>query len=414
MNYTTHLFDHYRSGRLPYSKGNLAQPHLVWACQLPSYPPHGPESTAVFDKQGNLYFGCHDGCFYSINPDGNVRWSFTTQAKIYSSPTIVNHSLIYFASGDGNLYCLNTQGKKMWHRSISHSEGLDQGFSSLLTGFHRGAFKIFLMIHKILIKYKKAEFYYKKEQNLQEMRCWASPNVDSNGTIYINGPGIGLQAIEAQTGDLFWQLPLSVPQYHLAGVAISKTNDIFCPSQQRYLYCVDKKGKEKWRFDSSINGNIWGSPSVDPENDQIYFSVSANKVKSSVFAVDHTGKCKWASSVEDEIRGSVAVSYEDYVVVCGLNGYLFFIEKTTGKVTMKKQISFAERGLWTTPSIDKSGHIFVTATDSRYCGRLVCLDKAGNQIWSYKTGKVLSTPILDENKRMYIGSWQGEYLCLQT
>jgi hypothetical protein len=63
---TTFLFDRARTGRLPFCKGAQIEPELVWRFELPSFPLTGPESSPVFDKDMNSYFGAHDGCFYSL------------------------------------------------------------------------------------------------------------------------------------------------------------------------------------------------------------------------------------------------------------------------------------------------------------------------------------------------------------
>ena len=110
----TFLFDKSRSGRLRFGKGKMGPFELVWRCRLPSYPPRAPESTPAFDDEGNLYFGSHDCCFYSVDRDGKLRWMYKVgNQKVYSSPAI-SEGKVVVASGDGRLFCFALDGQLQW------------------------------------------------------------------------------------------------------------------------------------------------------------------------------------------------------------------------------------------------------------------------------------------------------------
>ena len=90
-------------------------------------------------------------------------------------------------------------------------------------------------------------------------------------------------------------------------------------------------------------------------------------------------------------------------------------EVENGTILKSLILSYAnERALWTTPSIDSKGNIFVSTKDTRHSGTLYCIDDNANIIWSYSTGKSLTTPVIDQYGRIYVGSWNGEFLCLDT
>ena len=86
---TMFLFDRARTGRLPFRKGSRIEPELVWRFELPSFPPTGPESSPVFDKDMNSYFGAHDGCFYSLTKTGILRWMFKTRGQNILQPCAI-------------------------------------------------------------------------------------------------------------------------------------------------------------------------------------------------------------------------------------------------------------------------------------------------------------------------------------
>jgi len=43
---------------------------------------------------------------FAINPDGTLKWSYTTSGAVVSSPAIDADGTIYFGSIDGNLYAI--------------------------------------------------------------------------------------------------------------------------------------------------------------------------------------------------------------------------------------------------------------------------------------------------------------------
>ena len=63
-------------------------------------------STPAIAKNGTICFGCDDGNFYVLNPDGSEKWHVKTGAEVRSSPVIDSDGMIYFTSDDGYLYAV--------------------------------------------------------------------------------------------------------------------------------------------------------------------------------------------------------------------------------------------------------------------------------------------------------------------
>jgi outer membrane protein assembly factor BamB len=70
--------------------------------------------------------------------------------------------------------------------------------------------------------------------------------------------------------------------------------------------------------------------------------------------------------------------------------------------------------LWTTSAITACGHILITSKASWEAGAVHCLSAEGEPVWKYELGKALSTPVIDASGRLYVGTWDGEMVCLQT
>ncbi len=62
-------------------------------------------SSPVIGADGTIYFGADK--LYAINPNGGLKWSYTTGSVILSSPAIGADGTIYFGSADYNLYAIH-------------------------------------------------------------------------------------------------------------------------------------------------------------------------------------------------------------------------------------------------------------------------------------------------------------------
>lgn len=394
---TMFLFDRARTGRLPFHKGSRIEPELVWRFELPSFPPTGAESSPVFDKDMNSYFGAHDGCFYSLNRTGTLRWMFKTRDKIYSSPALFDEKVVV-CSGDGHCFCFGLDGSLLWTYDVA--------------GYFKNSGR---NLHKrISLAYTKSVAKDHVRGKPWKTRCWSSACISENGIVYITAYGLGLHAIDIESGNPIWRYDLGSPRNHLSGVALNEQGDIFVASQRRYLHSVSAKGERRWRIEVTPGYDTWGNPSIDCEEGTVYFPISRQEIDGYVVATDYSGTVKWKARIKGGVRGSVAVSRNNFVLVGGLDGRLYFLEKHSGNVIRAPKYSDAERGLWTTPSIDPSNNIFLTVKETRTSGSLYCIDESGETIWKYNTGKTLSTPVIDAEAKIYLGSWTGEFLCVQS
>jgi outer membrane protein assembly factor BamB len=392
-----YLFDKYRTGRMNFAIKSKDIPRLSWRFRMRSNPPKGPESTPVFDSKGNIYFGSHDGCIYSLNYQGKLRWQFKTDMKVYASPTIVNDENVIISGGDGYLYNFLTDGSVNWIYDISK-------------GYRRKSKEV--VFNRIKTIFKTVDFHRRR---LWSIKSWSSPNVSKDGIVYVSGYGTGLHAINIENGEAIWTYDLGSPRFHLTGVCLDDKENIYACSQREYLHCLDIDGKLKWKSKLNPKYDIWGNPTYDPENKVIYVSASRREKDAIVYAIDTDGNIIWNVKIKGAIRGAATISQEDYIVICDFKGYVYFLSKQDGHVIYKNKFSSAQRALWTTASIDSEGNILFTTKVSNTKGSLVCLDKRGNVIWHHKEiGKALSTPVIDAEGKIYIGSWNGEFLCLQT
>ena len=79
------------------------------------------ESSPSIGSDGTVYFGSDDGNVYAVDASGNQKWKFTTLGSsiVRSSPAIGADGTIYFGSEGGRsyagIYALNPDGTQKWY-----------------------------------------------------------------------------------------------------------------------------------------------------------------------------------------------------------------------------------------------------------------------------------------------------------
>ncbi len=387
------LFNPYRNARQAYSCGSEII-KVNWKTNLNTSPDFGAESTAVIDKEGNIYFGSHSGNFYSLSKAGKIRWVFTTKTKIYSSPVLYFDS-VFFAGGDGFLYSLSADnGQLRWKRELSKSLGLSRKQKALS-----------------VIRHIPYTFDFNRKKNIT-YKSWASPNMIGQ-KILVTGYGKGLYCYN-ENGALEWEYDLGFPRYQLTGVVIDRSNKIYCTSRKGFIHCLNQNGKLIWEKKIKSKWEPWGNPVFCDQKNTIYFSFSYKEKSGFVYAITTDGNLLWNLKT-GAIRGSIAISSNAQILYgCDLDGYLYKIEAASGKVLIKKKITDCPRGLWITPTLDAEENILLSTKDSSNTGRVIKLDPDFNFQWTFKTNKVLSVPVVLSNGDVLFGSWDGCYYSLKT
>ena len=385
-----YLFDKSRHGRQNF-KISTNKPKLKWKRDLRTNPTYGAESTAVIDDLGNLYFGSHSGNFYSLSKIGEIRWTFSTSTKIYSSPVLIE-KLVFFAGGDGILYCLDLEGNLVWKRDLT-----------------KPSEKMFKK--KTINKWIHFPFTYDfhKKRNIN-YKCWSSPNYFEEN-IYITAYGKGLYCINLR-GEVIWSFDLGFPRFQLSGVAIDQEGNVYCSSRSGCIYSFKKNGILNWKILIKKNWENWGNPVFCDIKKFAYFFFSKKEKEGLLVCVDPAGQILWKLEL-GSIRGSCAISKDgESIFCCDLDGYIYRVSSKNGEIEVKKKITEAQRGLWITPTIDLNSNILLATKDSNTTGRVILMNPDFEFIWEFNTNKVLSIPIISQEGDLFFGSWDGYYYCL--
>ncbi|MCC5936792.1 MAG: PQQ-like beta-propeller repeat protein [Lunatimonas sp.] len=392
------LFDRERTGRQIYTLPEGNNLKVTWEKKLPQFPNSGPESTPVIDKEGNIYFGCHNGCIYSLNNNGKIRWQFQTANKVYSSPLLLDNNL-YFCCNNLDVICLSLTGELIWvfegYRELMKTNRISRIFS-FLTSY---------LIYD----------YHAKSLNTKRITAWCSPNYLENNNIIVNLYGLGIVSLEYKTGKLIWKRKTS-KHFHqaLSSVAITTHKDqevIIALSQTNKLMAINKKGEKIWERPLKRFFNSWATPAIDPEKKEIYCSTSIGNKKSIIYKFDLEGNLLWKKHLNTGIRGSATIPKEDFIVIPCLNGELKKISKITGKILQEWKIGSKHLGLWTNSSIDESGNIIINSKLSFNTGRLnlIQLNKQTSPV-TITYGKALGIPLITEKSKILTATWESKVL----
>lgn len=395
----TFLFDASRTARTKFDVGDRP-PETVWEFTLRSHPAYAPESCPVFNASGDLFFGAHDGCFYSLSSAGDLRWMFKTSRKVYSSPSLTKNGSVVFCCGDGRMYCLDeSSGMMNWVTRLDHKTKLSSYKRRCLT----------------LVNLFRYEYSWKQRLG---MKCWSSPLLsDDQQTAFVLSRGSGGHAINLATGECKWTAQMGQPWNHLSSFCADKEFFLYAPSQQRFLFKLNTVGQKVWQFDSGRRLNAWGTPSHDQDRGCVYFTQSRGTDTGFVICVDaKTGTQRWSTTLPGGTRGGVAISHQDFLAVACLSGHLVFLRRDGGVPYATLRVTdYSGASLWTTPSITPSGKVLLACVEGAARGALRCFDPSGRELWSLPDfGKALSTPVVDRHGNIYCGSWQGKLACLAT
>ena len=143
-------------------------------------------SSPAIGSDGTIYFGSTDKNLYALNPDGTKKWKYTTENEVYSSPAIGSDGTIYIGIDDGNLYALNPDGTEKWNKTLGDWIGSSPaigGDGTIYVGSGDG--NLYALNPDGSIKWN----YSTKRE------IYSSPAIGSDGTIYIGSYDGNLYAI---------------------------------------------------------------------------------------------------------------------------------------------------------------------------------------------------------------------------
>lgn len=351
--------------------GILPQGTLKWVFTTDS-PIHSSPAIA----EGTIYIGSRDLKLYALDAaTGAKRWEYQTDSWVESSPTVAN-GIVYFGSNDGKLYALDTRsGEKLWDFKTTYP-------------------------------------------------VTSSPAV-ANGIVYFGADDYYLYALDAASGTKLWDFDTQGPVTSSPTVA---NGIVYIGSGGEFFYALDAlSGRLRLRFKSAYPG--FSSPAVSDET--VYFNDSGGRL----FAIDgnartwpqeHEIKPFWLQLYLFGLPG-VARPPPQSGLLWGLNlgrtsssspvvaGGTLYIGSDNKLLAIdlqsrQKRWEFKAKGAIRSSPAVVGTTVYVGSED----GRLYAVDAAtGKELWNIITGGMITSSPAVADSMIYIGSYDGNLYAIK-
>ena len=367
--------DVHHTGRTPYS--GPATPTVKWIFTAND----GIASSPTIAENGTIYVGAGwnfrgvtDSSLYAIHPDGSLKWRFKVKGGIFSSPAIGPDGTVYVGSLDRHLYAIEdsiTYGKLRWKTHLNHW-------------------------------------------------VYSSPAIGQDGTVYVGGIDFEVFAINPD-GSVKWSYLTDWCVF--SSPAIGPEGEIYIGSKDHYLYAFEDSltyGKVRWQYAAGqfYDGHLVDSSPAIGQDGTIYIGTDPYgahgqnpvAVRTVFFAVKPSGTLKWVFYMDDGAESSPAIGPDGTIFIGSYDSHLYAIRDEDNRGTLKWK--FPTRG-WIdgSPTVDGCGVVYVGSRDST----LYAINPDGTLRWSFPTGgEIESSPTIDDKGILYIASFNGNLYALGT
>ncbi len=350
--WSTYQYNNQRTGSCPYIGPETAD--TLWTYTAGA---NIKWSSPVIAEDGTIYFGCQDGYFYAVNPDGTLKWTFMTTGEIQSSPAIGADGTIYIGSDDANIYAIEdsiTYGKLRWSHEMLYPEypprspvmvGTDGtvyavagrlealdingnqkwNYNTGLAGWAQSGSAMSHDGSTIYNQHATASDYYLASLDTSGSINWerdiggapfdfsfSTPTVSSIDIIYFpegfDGP---LNAIRPNS-TIWWTLGgLGDLRYTSAGIGVGDTI-YMAGGYSGNLRAITQSGSVIWTF--PITGDVLSSPIIDG-NGTIYIG----SINDTLYAINPDGSLKWKFNTGADIYSTPAMDTSGSLYLCSGN-----------------------------------------------------------------------------------------------
>ena len=300
----------------------------------------------VIGSDGTVYIGNYDKNVYAFNPDGTLKWTYTTGGYLSGPPAMGADGTIYIGNYDDNtVYALNPDGTLKWTYTTT------------------GVF-------------------------------FGGPTIGPDGTIYIGNTGSdrSLYALNPD-GTKKWSYSCGGNTYSIP--AIGSDGTIYFVAT-RSLFAVNPDGTLKWSY--ATGGSISSAPSIGPDG-SIYVGSGDNKF----YALNPDGTLNWTYTSGGRIYSSPAIGTDGTIYFGDYGDNKIYALNPDGTVKWTYLTGGAIR--YSSPAIGADGTIYI-GNYGDY--KVYALNPDGTLKWFYETGnQILTSPAVAPDGTVYIGSTDG-------
>ncbi len=281
--------------------------------------PREPAAPAVDADTGRIITLTRDGFVRSINPDGEVEWTFKTRG-IFAAGASVHEGVVYVPGGDGFLYALRARnGEQLW----AYDAGEELATVPLVASG-----RVFVVSQSntlFAVNAEDGQWLWQHRRDLPtgfSLKGVARPTV-SMGTLYAGFSDGALVALDPQSGQVRWERPLSPQGREFLDVDTDPTVDdagrLYAASYREGLYALDPdSGNVYWTVAAQ------GLTSLVQRGDVLF---AGGDQHVSAYLADN-GRSLWRFIVKDQAAQTPV--FVRGLLVVPVNAALVFVDPATG------------------------------------------------------------------------------------
>lgn len=363
-------------------------------------------------SEDKVFQGTTEGYLYALNLEGGrggprVAWSYKTAGAVNSSVAL-NKARVYVGSNGGSVYCIDEKtGEMVWETKVKEVEKRARKHFTTPTiqnghlyvgSANKRFYCLNLIDGKIIWEYKADDWIRSR------------PVVTPQGIMFASVSG-KLYCIDKK-GKLKWRKTVST--HPIYADLVGSGDKILITNSNLSLCVFDLDGKEIWQksilkaftnekgeriFTDQLCGGTYYQSKPTAAKGKIYFGNPAG----FLFALDaETGKEIWKFEMGGAI--SVGPAIQDGKVYAGQQGgerFFYCLDAETGELVWKQTIPGG--WVWGSVAVD-DGMVYIPTVS----GYAVCMDgRTGHIVWMYPTAKSAPAEPAISGDLVYFGSWSG-------
>lgn len=328
------------------------------------------ESGIVIGEDSAIYFTAEirrpqmRHYLYALNPDGSLRWKQKLNDTDAYSPTpiIGNGDFIYVIRQDGRYYAFDHDGNLKWK--------LDTPTSNYIISAGLGLNEVFYYANTRGIWYalnidgtlqwsnsKISESYIPYTSSIA-----MSPN---GSTVYAAAPDSTINAIDAATGNILWQLKVGYNLLYSSPLVDSDGNVYFILKEEGKGFLINSispDGEIRWKSEKGVG--YMASMCMDKDGNIYAYSGDLHLI-----SFDYNGKFRWQSPL---ISGDI-LQWPTSIIV-DAEGVAFIVMPWRYVMAFDQQgnqlfvCELPDRSDWLIMgSISEDGHLYVASKYQVYC-----------------------------------------------
>jgi outer membrane protein assembly factor BamB len=285
------------------------------------------ESSPAIGSDGTIYIGALDNKLYAINPNGTLKWAYTTGDMIScSSPAVSSDGTVYIGSNDKKLHAVDSNGNLKWvfttDSTVHSSPAIGEDGTVYIGGNWTDNSLYALNPDNGSIKWIFNTKDY-DESGFDEGGAVSSPAIGNDGTIYIGSKEEKkLYAVNPDDGSRKWQNTVPIGGFISSAPVIGEDGTIYIGSEDWKLYAFNPDGTLKWTF---LTGFIVQSSPAIGSDGTIYFGSRDNHI----YALNPDGTMKWSYETDSTVISSPAIGNTRNIYVGSGDGYLYTIQASS-------------------------------------------------------------------------------------